>query len=357
MIKIPEMTFPRRAILTAATSALLLLLLQGSSCDRPGSGGAAASGVLARVDDEVVTVDEFKDALGRRARKHPRIYTGAGRRQRLLRHLVDEEVIFAQALEEGYDKDPQIVREMRRRLVNEYLERNLTPILDAVKVSDEDVARHYSQNIDTYRTRELARAAVISVRVPSGTDGSGRTALLDRARAALEEARELPPGVSGFGELARRYSDDSKTKEAGGDIGWIVRAPGGGGLDPALRSGILQLEKPGDLTPVIKTEKAFYIGRLAELRPSQLRPLSEVRSAVRLILVNKARAAAQDEFYRKLREGRKITLQLDLLGKLELAEEKPSGSPGTVDAEAGTEAGVSSPAPLRRAAEKPGASE
>ena len=46
MIKIPEMTFPQSAILTAATSALLLLLLQGSSCDRP------ASGVLARVDDD-----------------------------------------------------------------------------------------------------------------------------------------------------------------------------------------------------------------------------------------------------------------------------------------------------------------
>ena len=50
MIKIPEMTFPRRAILTAATSALLLLLLQGNSCDRPGSGGAAASGVLASAE-------------------------------------------------------------------------------------------------------------------------------------------------------------------------------------------------------------------------------------------------------------------------------------------------------------------
>ena len=78
---------------------------------------------------------------------------------------------------------------------------------------------------------------------------------------------------------------------------------------------------------------------------------------MRLILVNKARDAAQDEFYRKLREGRKITLQLDLLGKLELEEEKPSGPQETVDAEAGTEAGVSSPAPIRRAAEKPGTSE
>jgi hypothetical protein len=42
---------------------------------------------------------------------------------------------------------------------------------------------------------------------------------------------------------------------------------------------------------------------------------------------------------------------------MELEEEKPSGPQETVDAEAGTEAGVSSPAPIRRAAEKPGASE
>ena len=346
------MTFSQSDVLALAFSALLLLLLQGSSCDRPGSGQGSAAGVVARIDDEVVTVDEFKDALERGAQKHPRIYTGPGRNERFLRYLVNEEVVFAQALAEGYDKDPQILREMRQRLVGEYLKRNLTPALDAVTVSDEGVARYYEQNIDMYRTHELMRAAVISVRVPPGTDESGRGALFEKASAVLEEARELSSDVPGFGELARRFSDDSKTKAAGGDIGWIVRKPESSRLDPTFRAAILKLEEPGDLTPVIKTEKAFYIGKLMELKAPQLQPFSRVRSAVKLLLLNKARDAVQKEFYRRLRAGRKIAVHLDIL-----EEEEPAGPPKKRDVEAGAGAGDLSPDTNRLEVEKPGASE
>ena len=311
------MIFSRGGLRVIAASVLLLAFLQASSCDRPAPREGEAGRVLARVGSEAVTVDEFRDALARSTEKYPRIYSGDRKSERLLRHLVDEEALFAQALEEGYDKNPVVAGELRKLVVGEYLKKNLIPLLDGVKVTDEEVSKHYRENLERYRTHELVRAAVISLRIPPGTDETGRSALFEKAASVLEEARGLPGSVAGFGELAARYSDDSKTRVGGGDIGWIVRSSKGSGLDPDLRAEIVQLQKPGALSAVIETDKAFYLAKVMELRPARQRPFSEVRSAVSVMLLNSARDAAQEEFYRELRARRKVSINLELLEKLE----------------------------------------
>ena len=311
------MIFSRGGFRVLAASVLLLAFLQASSCDRPAPREGEADKVLARVGGEAVTVDEFKEALARSTEKYPRIYSGDRKSERLLRHLVDEEALFAQALEEGYDKNPVVAGELRKLVVGEYLKKNLIPLLDGVKVTDEEVSKHYRENLERYRTHELVRAAVISFRVPPGTDETGRSALFEKAASVLEEARGLPGSVADFGELAARYSDDSKTRAGGGDIGWIVRSSKGSGLDQDLRAEIVQIQKPGALSAVIETDKAFYLAKVMELRPARQRPLSEVRSAVSAMLLNIARDAAQEEFYRELRARRKVSINLELLEKLE----------------------------------------
>jgi parvulin-like peptidyl-prolyl isomerase len=308
-----------------AAAALLLSLLQASSCDRPPSTRGEDGEVLARVDGVSVTVDEFKAALARGVKKNPRVYSGDRKRERLLRHMVDEEVLFAQALEEGYDKSPGVAREIRRMVVSEYLKKNLVPLLDKATVTDEEIAKHYQENLERYRTHELARAAVISFRIPAGADEAGRGTLREKARAVLEEARELPADVPGFGELAARHSDDSKTRAAGGDIGWIIRSPKGSGLDLDLRAAIVQLQKPGQLSSVIETETALYFAKLTELRPARQRPLSEVRSSAKTLLLQLARDVVEDKFYQELRADRKITIDLELLKGL---EDQPASEQG-----------------------------
>ena len=311
------MTFSRGGFRVIAASVLLLAFLQASSCDRFAPREGEAGKILARVGGEAVTADEFKEALARSTEKYPRIYSGERKSERLLRHLVDEEALFAQALEEGYDKNPVVAGELRKLVVGEYLKKNLIPLLDGVKVTDEEVSKHYRENLERYRTHELVRAAVISFRVPPGTDETGRSALFEKAASVLEEARGLHGSAAGFGELEARYSDDSKTRSGGGDIGWIVRSSKGSGLDPDLRAEIVQLQKPGALSAVIETDKAFYLAKMMELRSARQRPLSEVRSAVSAMLLNIARDAAQEEFYRELRARRKVFINLELLEKLE----------------------------------------
>ena len=331
-----------------AIGAAVLFLLGGICCDRGGAAKGERGRILARIDEGTVTEEEFKEALALGAEKVPRIYPGIDKPESVLRHLVDEELVYTTALEEGYDKHPQVARLLRQAMVGRYLARNLKPLLEGVEVSDEEISRHYQDNLDLYRTHEMARIAVISIRVPSGTGDTGRLALVERARAALEEARELPADVAGFGDLAARYSDDKRTRQSGGDVGWIIRRAGAAGLPPDLQEAVLDLDGPGGLTPVVETPGALYIGRLMETRPSRLRPLPAVRTAVKEILLRRAKDTARKGFYSGLRKGRDISIDHELLEEI-----GRSSAPARADA-AGDEGkgATSSPGTLRRAVEK-----
>ncbi len=327
----------------------VLFLLGGVCCDRGGEAGKEGGRILARIDDAAVTEEEFKAAVALGVEKFPRVYPGAERADGILRHLVDEELVYLKALEEDYDKAPEVRRLLRQALVSRYLSRNLSPALDSVEVSEEQISSHYQANLDLYRTHEMARVAVISIRVPAETTAEGRLALLERAGAALEEARELPADVAGFGDLATRYSDDKRTRQSGGDVGWVIRREGAAGLPPALQEAVLELDKPGDLTPVVETAHVLYLGRLMELRPSQLRPLSAVRTAVRAFLLRRAKDSARKDFYQGLRKGRDISIDQELLK--EIGSSSLPAVPAPAEGEE-VKGASSSAGTLRRAAEK-----
>ena len=91
----------------SALGAAVLFLLGGVCCDRGGDARREGGRVLARIDEAAVTEAEFKEAVARGVEKLPRIYPGTDRSDGILRHLVDEELVYLKALEEGYDKNPE----------------------------------------------------------------------------------------------------------------------------------------------------------------------------------------------------------------------------------------------------------
>jgi len=82
--------------------------------------------------------------------------------------------------------------------------------------SDIDVQAYYDNNPDRYSDPIALRASHILLR----TEGKELTEVQAQAEGIVTEAR----GGADFAELARQYSEDESTKDAGGDLGQI--APG-----------------------------------------------------------------------------------------------------------------------------------
>jgi peptidyl-prolyl cis-trans isomerase D len=80
-----------------------------------------------------------------------------------------------------------------------------------------------------------------------------------------------------FAELARRFSQEPGAPTSGGDLGWFGR----GRMVKEFEAAALAL-KPGEISPVVKTQFGYHIIKLEDRKPAGLKPFDEVRGEIRL---------------------------------------------------------------------------
>ncbi|HEV2130219.1 MAG TPA: peptidylprolyl isomerase [Longimicrobiaceae bacterium] len=105
-----------------------------------------------------------------------------------------------------------------------------------------------------------ARPATVSFRqiiIEPRPSEAARQAAIARAEEVL---RELRDGTS-FEVLARRYSEDTGTREHGGDLGWFRR----GRMVPAFENVAFNL-RPGQTSGIVETEFGLHIIRVERAR-------------------------------------------------------------------------------------------
>lgn len=117
---------------------------------------------------------------------------------------------------------------------------------------------------------DTVHARHILVRVGPGPEDE------ERARALAESVRQLAIDGRDFGELAREYSDDEASKEAGGELGWITPED----MSPPIRSILVGLD-PGQVGDVVRGDSGYYVLKLLGYEPERIAPLDEVRADLR----------------------------------------------------------------------------
>ena len=155
--------------------------------------------------------------------------------------------------------------------------------------SDTDVQAYYDNNQDRYSDPTTLRASHILLR----TEGKEMTEVQAQAEAIMTEAR----GGADFAELARQYSEDDGTRDAGGDLGQI--APGQ--MVPEFEGAAFALSQDEVSDPVTSmfgvhiikaTEKSGGITqRLDEVRESIIDILKQESADARATALATAMAA------------------------------------------------------------------
>jgi foldase protein PrsA len=85
----------------------------------------------------------------------------------------------------------------------------------------------------------------------------------DDAKKQADFALDRAKRGEDFAALVKDLSDDKRTKEQGGDLGWLAA---NAGPKPAI-DALYAIPKVGDLSDVIESEIGFHILKLTDLKP------------------------------------------------------------------------------------------
>ncbi len=202
---------------------------------------------------------------------------------------------------EGFSDEQSYRRHVERMLAAK-------KYLDAVRgsnatVSDEELEAYYRDNERRLTFPEQVRVRhILLTWKPLGTKDD-RAALREQMAAILERAR----AGEDFAALAREYSDDSATKESGGDTGFFHR----GQMVPAFENAAFSLA-PGEISEPVETVFGVHIIRLEERQAPRLVPLEEVREPLREHVAEEKMTRAVKQEIERLRAEAEIEILIPL---------------------------------------------
>ncbi|MES2923508.1 MAG: peptidyl-prolyl cis-trans isomerase [Verrucomicrobiota bacterium] len=293
---------------------IVLLSILGVSCKPSGErqvvAPTATGDVLAVVGDERITAADFQKEMSRRS---------ADDRAAGLEQMIRHKTALVQARAAGFDKEPEMVALVEQLIASRFLEaRHAAGSRSEPVVSEEEINRFYQNHRDRFQKPESVRAGVIYLRSSARADVEKRGELRERATAILDQARGLDPDA--FVMLVRQNSEDQATRYTGGDTGWMRPDDSLPARDAAVVEAAAALRNPGDMAPLLESADGFRIVRLTARQAAGVRPLDEVREAIRYELLQSARAARQNAFFEKLKEGVRIEINEPLLQNLALPD-------------------------------------
>jgi len=177
-------------------------------------------------------------------------------------HLSDQQ--FRDQLQQNgltYDEFRQHAREQLMRMAMLQDE-----VRSKVTIPQSQVEAYYKAHPEEFQvSKERFKLAQILIAVPA----NATPAQLAAAKTKADDVRAKAIKGEDFGSLASEYSDDD-SKSKGGELGYF----GPDEILPQINDAIKDL-KPGDISPVVKSDFGYHILKVEEHQKPGLQPLDQ----------------------------------------------------------------------------------
>ncbi len=315
-----------RFLLTCFAVLALAACQKGSSADHvtidlaPKAKGGTP---VATFKGGAITVEEVNRQLSALPPMVRMRLQGAAARKDYVEGLARVELLAREGLRQGVQNEPDVVETVKKALAQKVLQQQLEK--NAPQPTDEEVKAWYERHQADYQRPETVQVQDLFL-AADAKDAPRRKARATEAEKLRAKARALKPDdEQGFGALVKASSDDALTRQLGGDL----RPMPPGDLEARYGSEVAQavkgLQTPGEISPVVATEKGFHVLRLKARNPARVLPLEEVKAQIRNRLYSERRTAASDELMKRLKTEANFTLDEAALAQISTPGAMPGG--------------------------------
>lgn len=249
------------------------------------------SDVVATVGSQKITLEQFNKKY---AEVLSQVSVNPPSKKLFLEDMVRYELGIQEAKKRNLEKDPLVADRINQEIYKGLLEKELGKKVQNIKVSDNEMKEWYIKN-------PQIRLSVLIIEVKPGATAEQRAEAKKRATEILSEVKK---SKRPFEELVRLYSDDTTTKNIGGDVGWQSRIT----LNPAYYDAANKL-KLNEMSDLIETAYGFQIVKLTGKHSYEEAPKREIRMAV----FDEKRKILFDDFFVGIKKQYKIETNTKLV--------------------------------------------
>ncbi|WP_133502050.1 peptidylprolyl isomerase [Cognatilysobacter terrigena] len=158
-------------------------------------------------------------------------------------------------------------------------------------VDEAALRQRYEQEKTRFVAAEQRQASHILINVPAGASPAVEKAAKDKATQLAAQAR----GGADFAALARANSDDTGSKAAGGDLGFVAK----GALAPAFEKALFSMQ-PGQISDPVRTEFGWHVIQLRQIQQGNQETFEQARATLEKELIDAGRERQFNETTSKI---------------------------------------------------------
>lgn len=317
---------------TIVLSILFLMLVSWSV------QAEVADRIIAVVNDEVITLKEYNEALQPYLQKIEEAYQGKDKaivvkqtKDAILQRLIDNLLIEYEAKKRGTNiKDEEVMNVLKDMLTRQNLEMkdylkklakegtSLETVKSEIRsqlmrmrlmrlevkskilVSDQEIGEYYDRHRDEYEGKEAVRIKQILLLISPNSSAAAVAKLKEDAGKIQKRAL----GGESFDVLAAKYSQGPAAAQ-GGDVGFIEK----GGMIPEIEKAAFSLPQ-GQVSHVIQSSVGFHIIKVIDKRGAGHKPITAVREEIKAKLEDEKLEKKYDEWITSVRKRSHIDVRL-----------------------------------------------
>ncbi|HYM59981.1 MAG TPA: peptidylprolyl isomerase [Thermoanaerobaculia bacterium] len=256
----------------ATTILMGLALAAGVAMAQSKPAAVAASGgddpIIIKAGQVTVHKSEFEAAVKSLPQEYQTYALGPGKKT-FAEDFLRMKLLAAEGLKNGLDKDPDVLAQLGLMRENLVANAQLSRFDKSVQFTDADLQKAYDAKKDDYQ-QVKARHILIAFKGSPAVQAGKKELTDEEAKAKAEDLRKQLAGGADFAELAKKESDDTGSAARGGDLGSFGHQQ----MVPEFEKAAFET-KPGDLSPVVRTQYGYHIIKV-DSREST--PLAQVKS-------------------------------------------------------------------------------
>jgi len=296
----------------------------------PSGSGTSASAVAAapglptvpsveQIGDTIATVNgmpigskEFDHMAARQIDRAGLVAEDA--RRDIIARLVDEKLLYQEALRQGIDKDPKL----QKMMVNSLLKGAVYNSVRAGSIADADLRAYFDSHKDEFVVPEKVQVKRILVK---SDDGEPLDAVAARARAVRDE---VVAHRDDFKNIAQRFSRGPYARR-GGDMGFVTRT-GKPGVPDAVVDEAFKLSR-GEVSEVFAADDGWNIVYVPNRRDQVERTFEQMRGSVQRKVKSARYRQLFDDYVAGLKEGAQIDINESLVLGRKVEPPRPAAAP------------------------------